>query len=130
MKKGIFYLAISIVAGALVGASFILGLFSGLENFLEDRLFAKKPVNADIVILAVDSDSINKIGQWPWSREVFARAFLNLEKSRPRAVGFDVMLAEASRYGEKDDDVLAAALNKISYPVVFPIEAHPLILDE
>lgn len=129
MKKKIIYFAVSILAGALVGASFILGLFSGLENFLEDRLFTKKPVDADIVILAIDSDSINKIGQWPWPRKIFAQAFLNLEKNPPKAAGFDVMLAESSRYGETDDAAFSAALKKISYPVVFPMEVQALILD-
>ena len=129
MKRKIVYIAISILAGGLIGASFTFGLFSGLENFLEDQLFTKKPIDGDILILAIDSDSINKIGQWPWPRQIFAQAFLNLEKKTPKAVGFDVMLAEPSRYGEKDDAVLSASLNKISYPVVFPIEAQPLILD-
>jgi CHASE2 domain-containing sensor protein len=129
MKVKIIYIAIGVLTGGLVGASFALGLFSGLENFLEDRLFAAKPVSPEIVILAIDSESINKIGQWPWPREIFAKAFDALAKNPPKAVGLDVVFAEPSRYGASDDALLAKSLSRASYPVILPIEASPLILD-
>lgn len=129
MKGKITHIVISILIGGLVGASFALGLFSGLESFLEDRLFAVKPVSPEIVIVAIDSESINKIGQWPWPREIFAKAFDALAKNPPKAVGLDVVLAEPSRYGAGDDALLAKSLSRASYPIVLPIEASPLILD-
>jgi adenylate cyclase len=116
------YFGIAILVGVLVWTSFSLGLFAGLENFFEDILFFSKAIDPEIVIIAVDNDSINRIGQWPWPREIFSQAFLRLNEAQPKVVGFDVMLSEPSRLGNKDDLSLAAALNKISYSVVLPVE--------
>ena len=128
MKEKIILFLIALLAGALVVGSFSLGLFSGLENFFEDLLFSAKPVNSDIVILAIDDDSISRIGQWPWPRAVFAEAFSKLNKKPPRAVGLDVIFSEPSRVGGSDDGALSEVLKNISYPVVMPIEASPLTI--
>ena len=124
------YIAVALLAGALTWGSFSSGLFFGFENFIEDLLFSPKPVSEKIVILAIDNESINKIGQWPWPREVFARAFSELAKNPPQAVGFDVMLAEPSRRGSEDDAKLAQVLNQARYPVILPEEASPLLLEK
>lgn len=129
MKK-LNFLGIAFLAGSIVSFSFSLGLFSGLENFIEDSFFSLKPVQQDIVIVSIDSDSIAKIGQWPWPREVFGKALLEFQKNPPKAVGLDVIFAELSRLGNGDDSALAKALNQVSYPVILPAEAQPLILDK
>ncbi|TSC78240.1 MAG: adenylate/guanylate cyclase with Chase sensor [Parcubacteria group bacterium Gr01-1014_33] len=123
------YIGVALFVGLAVAGSHSLGLFSGLEFFLEDLLFSRKPISPEIVIVAIDNDSLERIGQWPWPREVFANFLLAGEEAKPRVVGFDVMLSEPSRLGERDDAALIAALNSISYPVVFPIEAV-LVQDE
>lgn len=129
-KEKLNFLGIAFVIGFFVSVSFYFGFFSGLENFLEDLLFSPKLIHQDIIIVSIDSDSINKIGQWPWPREIFGRALLELEKVKPKAVGIDVIFSESSRLGDSDDLVLAEALNQVSYPVVLPVEAQPLILDK
>ncbi|MDP3795219.1 MAG: adenylate/guanylate cyclase domain-containing protein [bacterium] len=117
------YIGIALFVGLAVASSFALGLFGGLELFLEDILFSQKPISSDIVIVAIDNESLQKIGQWPWPRKVFADFLHTVDAAKPRAVGFDVMLSEPSRLGEEDDVALQAALDRISYRVVFPIEA-------
>ena len=99
LKERFYFLGIAFLAGVLVSASFYFGLFSGLENFFEDLLFSPQPVSRDIVILEIDNYSIQKIGQWPWPRSVFASALLELEKYKPKAAGIDVIFAEPSRLG-------------------------------
>lgn len=113
---------IACAAALLVSLSFSAGLFAGWENTIADALVFPKPIDPAMVIAAIDSESINRIGQWPWPREVFARAFRILEAASPKAVGFDVMLSEPSRGGSADDAILAQALRDISYPIVFPAE--------
>ena len=130
IKEKLNFLGIAFFAGLIVSASFYFGVFSGLENFTEDLFFSKKPIHQDIVILAIDSDSISKIGQWPWPREIFGRALLELQKNPPKAVGIDVIFSEPSRLGNGDDLALARALNSVSYPVILPAEAQPLILEK
>lgn len=111
----------------LVVASFSWGLWSGVESFLQDRLFSSAPIDSRIVILAIDNESIQKIGQWPWPREVFARAIRNLSANPPSALGIDVIFAEPSRVGAFDDEALADALREAPFPVVLPAEGVPLI---
>ena len=129
-KEKLNSFCIAFAVGALISSSFYFGLFSGLENFLEDLLFSPKPIHKDIIIVSIDSESINKIGQWPWPREVFGKALLELQKNPPSTASIDVIFSESSRYGNSDDAALAQALNKISFPVILPVEAQPLILEK
>ncbi|OGZ03829.1 MAG: hypothetical protein A2648_02650 [Candidatus Lloydbacteria bacterium RIFCSPHIGHO2_01_FULL_41_20] len=123
MKKFLPYGVLGGLAALLVSFSFSQGIFFGSEHFFEDLLVSPKKVDSNIVILAIDNDSISRIGQWPWPRSVFARAFKFLDDARPKAVGFDILLADQSRLGSGDDDALATTLKNISYGVVFPVEA-------
>lgn len=120
---GIAFLAI------LISSSFLFfGIFAGSERILEDRLFTTKPIANNIIIAAIDDESISKIGQWPWPRQVFADALANLNQASPKAVGIDVVFAENSRQGPQDDAVLSTVLKAVNYPVVFPIEGKNLNL--
>lgn len=122
MKQYVVYSVIAVGIGTFVAISFLSGLFSGLELFLEDRLFSERPVDPRFVIIAIDDESIQRIGQWPWPREVFAEALERLNRYNPAAVGFDVLFAEPSRAGDADDDTLAKVLQTVSYPIVLPFE--------
>ena len=126
MKKFYIYSLIALVVGGLVATSFTLGLFSGFERFSQDRLFTEKPARPDIVVIAIDDESIAKIGQWPWPRTVFADFFDKLKEVYPKAVGLDVVFAEPSRVGPYDDQKLAESLSSLNYPVILPIEATAL----
>lgn len=123
------FFVIGISVFVLTYSSYGYGVFYGIENFFEDILFSARPVSSDILILEIDDRSIEKIGQWPWRREVFAQVFSLLNKSKPKSIGLDVMMSEPSRFGKEDDMLLADALGKISYPVVIPVEALGLNID-
>jgi adenylate cyclase len=113
---------------ALLIVSFYAGAFAGFESFFEDLLVSAKPVNPDIAVVAIDNESLAKIGQWPWPREVFGKAFDSLNANPPKAVALDVVFADASRLGEKDDYALRNSLAKLRYPLIFPVEASGLNL--
>lgn len=117
-----------LIAGILAIISFRIGLFQGSEYFFEDILVSKKPVSEKIVIIAIDNDSIAKIGQWPWPREVFAKALSKLNNNKPAVVGIDVVFAETSRLGEEDDLKLVKSLENIDYPVIMPVEVLDLAI--
>lgn len=117
-----------IIAFLAVSGSFFAGLFSGSEMFFEDLLFSGKKISDNIVIISIDNESIKKIGQWPWPREIFAKGFENLEKLSPKAVGFDVILSEKSRYGEDDDLKLKKIVDLVSYSLVLPVEFESISL--
>jgi adenylate cyclase len=123
------YFLIGALVAILVGTSYRAGLFSGLENFFEDQLFVVGAANPEVMIISVDSESISRIGQWPWPRSVFGEALRNLDSAGPAVVGIDVIFSEPSRLGGADDLVLARSLDSVSFPVILPIEGLPLIIE-
>lgn len=130
MRDKIAQLAIGLVVGVFIAWIFWIGIFSGPESFFEDLLFSHKPISGDIVIVAIDNESLQKIGQWPWQRNVFAQTFEKLNQSPPLAVGVDILFAEPSRYGAGDDAALRQSLDQLNYPLIFPAEANNLFLSE
>ena len=98
--------------------AFQAGLFAGFEYFLGDQLLDPIGASEEIVIVAIDDESIGKIGQWPWPREEYAKLLNVLSKNPPKVVGIDVLFAEPSRVGKNDDQKLVDVLTKIKFPVV------------
>lgn len=121
-SKKLKYFFIPLLVSFLVILSLYKGLFSNLENLIEDRLFSKQPIDNRIIIVAIDDASLAEYGQWPWPRATFADFFEKLEREQPSSVALDVMFAEKSRVGNADDARLTDVLSKISYPLVMPIE--------
>ncbi len=63
---------------------------------LEDLKFSARSAlglapepHPDIVIVEVDEPSVNKVGRWPWNRDVMADMFNNL--SEATVVGLDIV---------------------------------------
>ncbi len=81
---------------------------------------AFKP-SAEIVIVAIDDQSLQRIGRWPWPRSVMARAIDKLTEARPRSIGLDVIYSEPSR--TEDDDRLAKAIAR-NGQVVLPAQLY------
>lgn len=130
MKQKIATLSIVLLIAFLVFNSFQIGFFKGLENFFEDLLFIQQPIDPDIVIIAIDNESIKEIGQWPWKRKIFADILEKLKKYNPKAVGIDVVFSEESRFGKQDDKILSETLKNLSYPLILPIKADSLIIKQ
>ncbi len=54
------------------------------------RFSADKPASDEIVIVAIDDESLAALGAWPWSRDIIARATAIIAKSRPKTLGFSI----------------------------------------
>ncbi len=67
------------------------------------------PAVADVVIVAVDDASLNRLGRWPWSRVVIARLLDRLSADGAAVIGFDIVQSEATDSG-LDMDGLRARL--------------------
>ena len=63
--------------------------------------------NEPVVVVSVDSQSLERHGQWPWSRELMAQLLNQIMIGQPLAVGIDMIFAERDRYSP---DVLAERL--------------------
>src|SRR3989344_1424356 len=128
--KNLVPLTIALGIGILVSASYSAGLFAGLEYFFEDLLFSPKAIHPDIVIIGIDNASLQKIGQWPWPRKIFADVLAKLKESQPQALGLDILLAEPSRYGQGDDAALAKTISSLPYPITLPAEAEAITITD
>ncbi len=81
------------------------------------RLRGELQAPDDVVILAIDDRSLQRIGRWPWPRTVMADALDKISAGRPRAVGLDIVYAESFA----DDNRLKEAISSCGR-VVLPAE--------
>src|SRR5215831_3722971 len=50
------------------------------------------PVKSPTLIVAIDEDSLRRVGGWPWSRDKIARLIDRIETGSPRAIAIDILL--------------------------------------
>ncbi|MBR7801718.1 CHASE2 domain-containing protein [Undibacterium fentianense] len=117
----------------LFGLVAILGYTDSLRRLDQttyDQLLRtqKHPAREDIIIIAIDDYSLAELGKWPWPRARHAELLRQLHVAKPRAVGIDVLFAEAepdtnlsTQNGlSAGDDLLASAITD-SRNVVLPL---------
>ncbi len=82
----------------LILLAVICGFFGAIALFkpislalysLQSRIVTK-PVSGDIVVVGVDSASLNDIGRWPWPREKQAELFRKIDSYGPKAFFIDI----------------------------------------
>src|SRR5204863_5734644 len=56
------------------------------------RLAGPVPVQSPTLIVAIDEDSLRRLGAWPWSRDKLARLIDRVESAKPRAIAVDILL--------------------------------------
>jgi adenylate cyclase len=61
---------------------------------LKFRYRGARPAGKDVVIVAIDDDSLKAVGRWPWSREDMARLLTRLKQAHPRVIALDIIFAE------------------------------------
>ena len=117
----------------LVSAGFILlflsltlhlsGFLSRVDDLIYDlgqRLMVSAPPD-DIIIIAIDQESLSQLGRWPWSRDIHAQLLQQLKAEQPAAIGFDIIFAEPERDNPQADQRLALAMaeaNNVVLPVL------------
>jgi CHASE2 domain-containing sensor protein/anti-sigma regulatory factor (Ser/Thr protein kinase) len=82
---------------------------------------AKRPPPDDIVIVAIDEESLARIGRWPWRRGIHATLIERLTEAGATAVGMDIILTEPATDDPRADHVLADAIRRngrVALPVV------------
>ena len=56
-----------------------------------------KKVSEHITIIDIDAESINKLGQWPFPRDIISQALLNMRDAGAGIIGFDIVFANPDR---------------------------------
>jgi len=107
------------VMGALA-AVLLTGMPDALKNALTDLRSHRfpRPATRDIVIVAIDSRSIEAIGAWPWPRQLHAELIGKLEDARASDIVFDVDFSAPSN--PASDQAFVDALKKAGGSVVLP----------
>ena len=75
---------------------------------------------AEVVIIAIDENSLRELGRWPWSRRVHAQLLDRLTTQGVRGIALDVILAEAELSDPAADRSLADAIAR-NGRVVLPV---------
>ncbi|MGL5838091.1 MAG: EAL domain-containing protein [Sphingorhabdus sp.] len=76
----------------IAGAMGAVGMFNPISlalNVAQSSL-KTKPVSGDIVVVGIDSQSIGKIGRWPWPRDKQAELLQKIDSYNPKAVHLDI----------------------------------------
>ena len=96
-RNYLFFLVILLLLISLkiLNPSFIKSV-SYLSFDLYQKVFAEKK-ESEVVIIDIDEKSLGKFGQFPWNRLVFAKILDQLNKSNPKAIGFDIFFTEKDR---------------------------------
>jgi CHASE2 domain-containing sensor protein/signal transduction histidine kinase len=138
--SGVFEHFVLVALLAFVSGLFIHNsLLWRWDNLLYDAQlsFWTRSVSDEIIIVAIDDESLRELGRWPWSRSTHASLIEKLELESPRAIGLDIIFSEPDAGNPGADVLLARALRdsgKVVLPVFmsqksnnsFPIEALPL----
>ncbi len=93
-------------AGLVYTAVFLLGVyqlapgyFAGIENAAYDSAMGVSPLrlqpHPNISVVDIDDESIDKIGRWPWPRDILAAVIDSLSRGGARVIAVPVFLSEA-----------------------------------
>ncbi len=80
------------------------------RKLLDFRHLARGPIAAgsDVVVVAIDEDSLNQVGRWPWPRARLADLIDRLVASDVAAIGLDIVFDQPTSGVDRGE--LAAAL--------------------
>ena len=92
----------NLLLAALLVCTTMLLVYQGwlwrLDQFLYDAQtqFWERPAPDDIVIIAVDKDSLEELGNWPWPLQYHASVLEQISRDDPLAISFNFPLSEES----------------------------------
>lgn len=85
-------------------------------RYFDTLIVSKAPTENNIVTVNIDESALDKYGQWPFNRQIYADIIEDLYKRGAGLVVFNVLMTEKDRQG--GDGALAATLNE--FPVILP----------
>jgi adenylate cyclase len=85
-------------------------------KYFDTLIIQKAPTENNVYTVNIDEAAIEKYGQFPFPRDVYAKIIEDLYKRNAGLVVFNVLMSERDRFG--GDEALAATLNE--FAVVVP----------
>ena len=106
--------------GAVLGLMMVSGALRPLDRALMDwrfRMLDRSPSDS-LVIVEIDSRSLEEENRWPWSRALYARAVRNLKAAGANVIAFDVDFS--SRGDDEGDKNFREALGDFPGQILLP----------
>ena len=91
-----------------------LPFFNQLNFLILDQFQGGIKARKEIVLIKIDDQSLQKLGSWPWSRNIIAQGIDKISQAKAAVVGVDVVFFE-SRDGDTE---LQNSLNNSKVPIV------------
>ncbi|HEX5085657.1 MAG TPA: CHASE2 domain-containing protein, partial [Blastocatellia bacterium] len=117
LKGAICAVAIALLSAIL--ALLIVWRVPALEASAGDWLMRQRgllPPPDDIVIVAIDEQSLQRFGRFPWPRSLMAQALDAIKNSNPKAIALDALYVDQTT--RSDDAALASAVKRAGNVVV------------
>ncbi|MFN7009032.1 MAG: EAL domain-containing protein [Allorhizobium sp.] len=104
----------------LVAGLAVVGAFARFDAALSARRMAlsPRPATGDVVFVAIDKQSLDAIGVWPWDRSIYAGLIDRLAAANARDIFFDIDFS--ARSSPESDERLKQALEAAGGGVVLP----------
>lgn len=101
----------------------LTGALSRVDNVIYDvaQQTVDREIPEDVVLVAIDEQSLFALGRWPWSRRLHAQLIQQLHADGAKVIGVDVMFTEPQRDDPQADRLLAqsfAQAGNVVLPVV------------
>lgn len=110
----------ALIITLIVIALLELKLLDGIQDSFADQLLYSGNGSTDVIILAIDDTSLQKIGRWPWDRDVIAQIQSKLEQYNPKVIAWDIGFFETSISDEKFSQALESDIETILASEIAP----------
>ena len=89
-------LIVSIFISVIVALLMTAGFLDTYESMISDAFYTPSEPSSDIVIVAIDDESIQELGSWPLSRDHYAKVIDFLNQSKVEVIGIDITFSEST----------------------------------
>ena len=107
-KSLVFNLSFTTGLALVIGVLCIFNVFEKLDFRLYDGLlhFTKDPEMDDkVLVVAISDNDINRLGEWPWSRDIIADVLIRLKELGVAAGIFDIEYISSSAKSVPSDSI-------------------------
>ena len=112
-------LVLSIAAAVFVILSYWGQWFAPLDRLIYDTVLARSaaPMSDEVVIVAIDEQSLQDFGPWPWPRSRQAALLREVEAQQPQLIALDIIYSGFAPQTDTLVDAVAAS-KRIALPLM------------
>ena len=116
------YFSTALILLLLVVLLQLTGVLSRVDNLIYDvgQKLNHQAAPADVVIVAIDENSLSQLGRWPWPRNIHADLIRRLKAEGASVIGIDIIFSEPDNANKGADEDLAQAIAEAKN-VVLPV---------